>query len=304
MRRFLAVTLLLAAPAAARADDITALYPDAATFAFGADIKAITTSPLGKKVIGTDKPFDATRKLLKVLLPEDIFPVTDKSIKPLEAVANRLERVVAVANIEGGQAQVVVFLEGDIDEDAYVKAAEDYAKAEGMTFRLDKLGERKLVLVGAGNTTIHGVRVSKSLFVVSSHRELLDEVLDKHAGKRKAKVQPSLIEWQKKVKSAETPIWMVSGEWDVLSDFKGGMITIGLKDNADFRIEVSCAKEQLADTIKSVFEGALRYFEQERSPQAKVWHAAGITVKQDGTTVTATGSIPGKLLIEEYAKQK
>ena len=53
-----------------------------------------------------------------------------------------------------------------------------------------------------------------------------------------------------------------------------------------------------------MLESVVQYLGNERTPQAKVWKAAGITVKQDGTTVTASGSIPGKLLAEEYAKQK
>src|SRR6266487_5345853 len=111
-----------------RGADVTPLYPDSAAFAFGVDIKGITTSPLGKKVIGADKPFDATRKLVNVLLPNEVFPVTEKALKPLETVANRLERVTVAGNIEsGGKLPIAIFLEGEIDEDDYVKAAEGFA---------------------------------------------------------------------------------------------------------------------------------------------------------------------------------
>jgi len=301
----LALVGVVSVPGASRAADMTLLYPDSATFAFGVDIKAITSSPLGKKVIGTDKPFDATRKLLNVFLPNDVFPVTDKAIKPLETVANRLERVTVAGNIEiGGKLPLAIFLEGDIDEADYFKAAEEFAKVEKKEFDTVKLGDRKLLVIGDANATFYGLRVSKSLFVLASQREMIDEVLDKHAGKRKAKVHSSLIGWQKKAKPGETPMWLVLGELKVLEGIKGGVATIALKEDADFRIEVSCAKQDLADTIKSVFDGAVRYFAQEQSPQAKVWNAAGIAVKQDGTTVTASGSIPGKLLAEEYAKRK
>ena len=72
----------------------------------------------------------------------------------------------------------------------------------------------------------------------------------------------------------------------------------------DIRIEIGCDKEELARTLAGALESVVTYLGNERTPQAKVWKAAGITVKQDGTTVTASGSIPGKLLAEEYAKQK
>ena len=292
-------------PAAASGADVTPLYPDDSVFAFGVDIKGITSSPLGKKVIGTDKPFDATRKLLNVLLPDDVFPVTDKALKPLETIANRLERVTVAGNIDGGgKLPIAIFLEGAIEEDDYIKAAEGFAKAEDKPFKTEKLGERRLLILGDGNSQAYGLRVDKSLFVIASQRELIDEILDKHAGKRKSKVQTSLIDWQKKAKPGETPMWLVVGELKVLEGIKGGVATILLKDAAEFRIEVSCEKEELTTSIKNLFVSLVDHFAREKTPQAKVWNAAGITVKQDGTTVSATGSIPGKLLAEEYAKRK
>ena len=292
-------------PPTARAADVTPLYPDGSMFAFGVDIKGITTSPLGKKVIGNEKPFDATRKLLHVLLPNGLFNFTEKSIKTLETVANRLERVTVAGSIENtGKQPIAIFLEGAIDEDDYVKAAEAFAKAEGKPFTTEKLGERKLLVFGDGNSMAYGLRVSPSLFVIVSQRELLDEVLDKHAGKRKAKVQAGLLNWRKKAKPDETPLWLAVGEWKVLEGIKGGVATIALKDDAEFKIEVECNQDQLATTLKGAFDGIVTYFAREQTPQAKVWNAAGIKVKQDGTTVIASGSIPGKLLAEEYAKQK
>jgi hypothetical protein len=307
MCRFFVLALLVLAmvPTTGRAADVTPLYPDAATFAFRIDVKGITTSPLGKKVIGTDKPFDATRKLLKVLFPADAMPFTDAALKPLETVANKLERVTVVGDLDGrGPPPIAVFLEGDIDEADYIKAAEGLAKAENKEFTTEKLGDRKLLIVGSGNTTAYGLRVSKSVFVIATSRELIDEVLDKHAGKKKANVQKSLAEWIKKAKPAETPIWLAVGEMKLLEGIKGGVATITLKDDADFRLEVACDKEDLAKTLTNALEFGVKYLTESERPYAKVWKAAGITVKQDGTTVTATGSIPGKVLAEEYARQK
>ena len=94
------------------------------------------------------------------------------------------------------------------------------------------------------------------------------------------------------------------GQMKLLEGLKGGVATIALKDDAEFRIEVECDKEELATTVKQALGWLVDYVAQERSPQAKVWNAARIAVTQDGTTVTATGRIPGKLLAEEYAKRK
>jgi hypothetical protein len=213
--------------------------------------------------------------------------------------------VTVVGNFEGGnQPFLSIFLEGDIDEGDYIKAAEEFAKLENKPFTTAKRGERKLLMLGEGNSAVYGVRVSKSLFVVATTRELIDDVLEKHAGKLKADVQPALLEWLKKAKPAETPLWLVVGELKLLKGINGGAATITLNDNADFRIEIACDKDDLAATIKNVLEQVVKYFDGAQSPQAKVWAAAGIKIKRDGRTVTATGSIPGKLLAEEYAKQK
>ena len=64
------------------------------------------------------------------------------------------------------------------------------------------------------------------------------------------------------------------------------------------------ARRLAAKNIKMGFEKLVDDQTKKTTPQAKVWKAAGIVVKQDGKTVVATGSIPGKLLAEEYAKQK
>lgn len=306
LSRVLAAFAVLALPSATRAADIMPLYPDAGSFAFGVNIKAITQSPLGKKTIGNDKPFDVTRKMLRVLFPEDIMPITQEAIKPLETVANRLENVTVVGSLFGQNSPppIVVFLEGEINEDEYIKAAEALAKAEKNEFFTEKLGDRKLLQIGTGNSAIFGLRVSKELFVIASHRDLITEVLEKHAGLREGKVKKSLAEWVKKAKPAETPIWFAAGEMDGLMGILGGVATITLKDDADFRIEVHTDTQELAKTIVQLTESLVNYLEGSKTPQARVWKAAGITVKQDGKTAIATGSIPGKLLIDEYAKQK
>src|SRR5436190_646801 len=104
MLRPLAVAFVAIAvsSAAARADDLAALYPDAAVAVFGIEVKDVQKSPVGKKIIGTDNPFDATRKMIRVLLPDEALPVAPKAIKPLEAVANKLDRVTFVAADGGG----------------------------------------------------------------------------------------------------------------------------------------------------------------------------------------------------------
>lgn len=305
MRCLFALALLATLPAAARADDVTALYPDSATFAFGVNVKGIAASPLGKTVIGDDKPFDAARKLIKVLIPADVFVFTEQSLKPLETVANKLDRVaVAGALFDGNPPPIVILLEGTIDEGEYSQAAAGYAKAANKPFATEKRGDRTLLILGGENERTYGLRVHESLFVIATDRELIDEVLDKHAGTRKAKMQPALAGWLKKAKPAATPLWLTVGEIKNGDGLLGGVATITLNDDAEFRIEVGLDKVENAATIKTALEWLVAYIENEKSPQAKVWRAAAITVKQDGTTVRAAGRFPGQLLIEEYAKQK
>jgi hypothetical protein len=300
-----ALVAVVSIPAAGRAADVAPLYPDAASFAFGLDVKAAMNSPLGKTVIGDDRPFDATRKLLKVFFPEEVFRLTDKTLRPLETVANRLERVTVVGDLDfRGRVPIAVYLEGAIDEDEYVKAAEAIAKAENQEFATEKLGDRKLIVVGKDFQAVYGVRVSESLFLFATTRELVDEVLDKHAGKKKASVQKALAAALKKVKPAETPVWLVVGEMEILKGVTGGVATIGLADDAAFRMDVACDKEEMAATIERVLKSGVDYLAQSKTPQGQLWDAARITVKRNDLTVTAAGSIPGKRLAEEYAKQK
>jgi hypothetical protein len=301
-RHFLAAIAVVAVPAAGRAADVTPLFPDSAAMAFGLDVKAATTSPLGKKVIGNDKPYDASRKLLKVLFPTDVFQVTDRSLKPLETIANRIERMTVAGGLDRGQADLAVFLEGEIEEDAYIKAAEGYAKAESKPFSTVKLDDRKLLLIGEEASPIYGVQVGKSLFLATNKRAWIDEVLDKHAGKKKATLHVALAAMLKKVKPAETPIWLVIGG---MEDLKGimGVATIGLKEDADFRMEVMCDEEKDANNLTQLFEYGVKYLRESQTSRGKLWNAARIEVKKDGLTVTAVGAIPGKLLAEAYAKQ-
>lgn len=302
----LALVAVVSIPAAGRADGPAALYPDAATFAFGMDVKAIMTSPLGRKVIGDDKPFAAMRKLLTTLFPEDIFRLTDKSLEPLGAVANRLERVTVVGdlNFRTGQPPMVALLKGEIGEDEYFKAAEAIARAENKEFSTEKMGDRKLFVVGKDHSPLYGLSVNKSLFLVATDRKLIDEVLDKHAGKRKTTTQKELADQLKKVKPAETPIWLVVGRMELLSDISGGIATIALKDDAEFRMEVACDKDETAKSIANILKSGVDYLARAKTPQGKLWDAAGLSVRWDGDSVRVTGKIPGKLLVEEYARQK
>jgi len=302
-----AVIAVMALPVAARAQLPTSLFSDKAGFVFGIDVKAIATSPLGKKVIGTDKPFDATRKLLKVLFPQNMFEITDQSLQPLETVANRLERVTVVGNFEPqfGPTPIAVYLEGTIDEEEYFKAAEAIAKAQNREFTIQKLdgkADRKLFVVGRDD--FHGFQVSKSLFVVATKRELVDEVLEKHMERKKAKIQPALAAMLKEVMPEKTPIWLVVGEFDAARGFAGGIATIGFQENADFRLEATCTEEDTAKNIETLLGHLVDFLAKSQTPQGKLWDSAKMVVKRDNLRVTATASIPGKLLAEDYAKQK
>jgi hypothetical protein len=213
--RVMALVVLLCSGAAAKADDLTTLYPDNSSFAFGIDIKAIYSSPLGKKVVGKDKPFDATRKLMAMIFPDEPF---FKSIAPMEMLINRLERITFVGHATESRLETNLILEGDIDEAELIRSAEAVADLAKVSFTTEKLGDRKLLIIG---DLSYAVRVTKSLAVFSTSRAELINTLDQHAGKRKAQPQPALLEELKRIKPAETPIWLVVGEVRILKEFLG-----------------------------------------------------------------------------------
>jgi hypothetical protein len=199
---------------------------------------------------------------------------------------------------------MAVFLEGEIGEDEYFKAAEAIARAENKGFATERLGERRLFIVGKDRLPYYGLAVNRSLFLLATDRALIDEVLDKHSGKRKAAPQKELSVALKKVKPTETHIWLAVGRMEILAEVTGGTATIALKDDAEFRMEVHCDRDETARSIGQVLESAVRYLARAKTPQAKLWDAASLTVWQEGTAVLMTGNVPGRLLAEEYARQK
>lgn len=310
MTRCLALLAFLACPAAGRAAYLTDLFPDDALLVVGIDVKSVMDSPLGKKVVGADKPFDATRKLLKVLFGDAkaLFPevgvlsLEGDAAKPVAAGVNKIERVTVVISEKSDDA---IFLEGELDEAEFTAVAKAVAKARDRFFVARVRGEREALAVP--RNSMYGMRLSKSLYLVASGTETLDDVLSKHDGKKKAKVQKPLLDTLGKVKPAETPIWLAAGEWKD-SFFKtdisisSAIATVALADNAEIRIRVT----GLSDESSKFWEGIPQMVELVAAllDNHAFWKAAGMTAKRDDKTVTAAVSIPGKLLADEYEKQK
>ena len=244
-----------------------------------------------------------------------VLPVEGRAGEAVAAVANKVERVTIVRRI-GKEGWFAIYLEGDIDEDEYVKAANAYADDKLTVVDTEKLGDRRLLKL-ATLAPIYGLRVSKSLFVIVTKRNLVDEILDLHAGKKKAGVVDKLlVERLKTVKPADSPIWLATGDLEKteivdFSALSGLVATISLKNNADFQFEVNAAtagrtveaRGYLMGTLESVILAPL-FGISAKEEWEEVCKAAGMKVKQDGKTVTATGSIPAKFLIDKYAKQK
>src|SRR5262249_15431539 len=108
-----------------------------------------------------------------------------------------------------------------------------------------------------------------------------------------------------RVKPAETPVWLAVGTIDNLKDLNSGLATISLADDAVFNLEANCADEKAANMAEDVAKFAVKYLENNATtPQGKVWGKAGLAVKRNDTTVTVTGRIETKVLVEEYAKVK
>jgi hypothetical protein len=301
--RVIALAAVLVSGAVAHADDLTPLYPRGVSFAMGIDVKAIYASPLGKKVVGKDKPFDVARKLTAMILAnesESLF----KSIAPLEPLINRLDRITVVGGIAGeSRLEADVFMEGDIDEAELTRAAEAFADVAKLSFQTEKLGDRKLIIIGDNS---YAVRVNKSLAVFASSRERLSEILEQHSGKMKTKPQPALLEGLKQIKKEEAPVWLVMGKIPIIGLGITRLVgTISFGVDAGIRIEASTETEDQANKVvellKVVHEAAISYLKE---PAKGLWQAADLKAKQDGKTVTVTGQVSGARLAEEYAKLK
>jgi hypothetical protein len=69
-------------------------------------------------------------------------------------------------------------------------------------------------------------------------------------------------------------------------------------------MDVVCDKEETAMSIGKVLASGVDYLARAKTPQGKLWDAARLSVRWEGDSVRMTGAIPGKMLAEEYAKQK
>lgn len=294
----LVALVLLAAPAPA-ADDISALYPESTLAVLTVDIAKAVGSPLGKKVIGTDKPFTATRKLVSVLLDDGALKFPDAAQNHLAEVANKLDRVTLVVAMKpNGPLSVLVFFEGANTEGDYIKAVEGYAKAEDDKLEIEKRGERKLLSLT--KSRLRGASVNKSVFVAADKADLLTEVLDKADGKQKASDNKLITDAIKQAKLADTPIWLVIAH----EQLGTGVATITLKDDAEIRLEYRAAGMDFTQTVKDALATEFLRMSKRDTRQGRLWAAADLTVKIDDKAVIATGKFPGKLLAEDYAKQK
>lgn len=257
MTRYITLLATLACPATGRAADLTDLFPDDAAIVSGVHIKGIMNSPLGKKVVGTDKPFDVSRKLLGLkllgilseaadvvtLLPS--LPFDGEAVTPVAVVANKLERVTVVVT---RKLDSVIFLEGEIDEVEVTTAAKAIANVSRQKFRAGEVGDRKLVVLEAGETgATFGTKVNKSLFVIASTRDQVSGVLTRHDGKGKSKLSKPLTTALGKVKPAETPVWLAAGgTLNVFGETTIPLVTVAveLADDVDVRHNVECSDEE------------------------------------------------------------
>jgi hypothetical protein len=299
--RIVALATLIFSGAVAHADDLTPLFPDNASIAMGIDVKAIYDSPLGKKVVGKDKPFDVARNLMAMIFSKNESESFFKSIEPLEPLINRLERISLAG--DSSSATVCFFLEGDIGDAELTRTTEAFAELAKLSFNTEKIGDRKMLIVGDRS---YAVRVNKSLAVFASSRELLSEILDQHSGNRKAKPQPALLERLKRIKPAESPIWLAMGELKTFNlGIAGSVGTISFDADAEIRLEVSLVSEEKAKDVESVLkEGHELLISWLKEPAKSLWQAADFKAKQDGKMVKVTGKVSGAKLAEEYAKLK
>ena len=312
-------------PTSVRADDISHLFPDDTEFAWSIDIKAIMASPVGKAAIGKDTPSELARKLWRWtgLDAFDRYPwFSDFRFTPFpDKVMNKLDRVTyagpnsAVLGLPPG----TYFLEGDVDENEIAK----YWKAECPDgFWQDKIGDRILLLLryneARSERRWYGIRLSDSLYLITTDfdplktKGILKVVMDKHAGKRRAVLQPAMADWLDKGKP-DVSNWVCHFPSEekifLFPTLARATATISLKKDLEIRIEGTFQEEaqakemeELADKVAGKLADKAAWTRKEL--EMRILTETGFETKRDGKLMVLTCKIPMKVLAEEYTKQK
>jgi|GEM_PF-5399000 hypothetical protein len=305
MRTALALAFALSAHAARAADpDLRPYYPKESFAVVSVDVKRIAASPFGKKVFGTDEQFTAALKLAVLLAAptdgEGEAPSPELK-KAVGSVVNKIERVTTVVAFKDPKAsfdvRVVTFVEGAVTEDEYTIAFEALAKEWGGLQTEKRDGRRWFGLSEPlGLREFSGVLAQKGLFLIGEREDLV-RVLDVISGKAKPAENKDLSAAVARVKPDETPAYLIVAG----PTFGTGLVTLSFKGDA----ELSGKYEgDFAELVETVLRNQLKNLTDGTSRRARLWTAAKVTVARKDKTVTLSGTVPAKLLAEEYAKLK
>ncbi|HET6576518.1 MAG TPA: hypothetical protein VFG68_23155 [Fimbriiglobus sp.] len=304
--RIFAVAALLTAPAApGRAADLTPLFPDDAWMVVGINAKGLHESPLGRKVFGKDDRYTAARKLLAALGNENGVDLL-KALAPCEPVLNRVTQVTAVAPPSGQLRGTVVFLEGDFGDDTLARAIEGVCKQQKMPYKTEKAGGRTVHVAGDGESVHRVVRLDKTTVAVLFTATAVSDLLDRHAGKKASKAPKVVVEGVRAIDPAATPVWMVVGENRVNNqvDYTRMVATVSVGADATLRVRMEAPDEAAAGRCKETLDLFAKIFSLVKDKRLMKELGVSSRVEKTGTTATATASLSGKSLTEEYAEQK
>jgi len=302
-----ALALILAAPAPARAADLTRLYPDAAWIVLGIEVKAVHQSPLGKRVFGTDGPAAAGRKVLAMLFhPEDADDLKALAIDPMLDRITRLTFVTSDGGDRPDSDDWRLFLEGDFDEADLGRAIEAVCNRRGVPYNAETVGGRTVHVAGEKGRTHRVFRLDKTTVVVVLTPAAVTDVLDRQAGTKKSKAAKAVVDGARAIDPVATPMWLVVGENRVGDrvDYSRMVATLALTDDVTLRIRMETPDADAADRCRQTLLLFTNLFAIAKEAPLLTALAASAKRETAGTVVTATAALPGKTLAEEYAKRK
>jgi len=302
----LAVTLAAPAPPP-RAPDLTALYPEAAWMVLGVEVRAVYESPLGRTVFGTDRPAEAARVVLAMLLRQD----DADALKALaiDPVLDRITRLTFVTSERGDRPDsddFRLFLEGDIDDAGLARAIEAVCNRQELPYRAENAGERTIHVAGEKGRTLRVFRVDKATVAVVRTAAAVTDILDRQAGKKKSDAPKLVVEGVRAIDRVATPMWLVVGEKRVGDrvDYTRMVATVALGDNVTLRVRMEAPDKDAADRCGKTLLLYTNICAMAKDNRMFTTLADSAKRETTGTNVTATAVLPGKTLAEEYAKQK
>jgi hypothetical protein len=297
--RFLALLILSLSATSIQAADLTPLYPEKAWSVLGIELKALHESPLGKATFQQDGPTVAASKVGLAFGNTDMEVI--KNFAPLFDKAERITFVKPETTED-----FRLFVEGVIDDDLLAKTLAAESKRHNRKYATAKVGDRTIHEIDGNVVAYRIIRLdAKTLALVTSDDELTD-LLERHAGQKKVSAPKVIIDGVKAIDGTKTPLWLVFGENKYGNDVLYSRMVATVAVGADIELQIRMETPNEAAAKQSQELLSLYAFGLTQARMQPLQHALGSSrkVNVNGTTVTATATVPGKQFTEVYSKQK